>query len=931
MIQSYRNINILINGQGIIANNIELNNSLEIVPVYYRTDEVTSKTNASSGPKGNLRLSYYLTGQDVLNNYIYTTGAPISGNIAGYYFRSGYLTNYSFNAQPNNPVNIQSELVFFDPLTGVFNPQSQNRIAPEPLDFSNVSITYTSGFNSLDNIIGIDFAYSQEIEPVYKSRDIYAGEVAYGPKNINLKLTSDTNSGLFNDINGDVIKLNLNLRDRAGNNKLGFIIDGFIKNRQLSVENNSYLKTTYDISQYDVNNGTSISGYSPTSGYYFENISISGINVDNIIALTFNNQIQNNLNYLGTSRLTAQIPENSVSGKLYATYIDGSVNNLGLFNVLDSGIRISSFTPYTGSYFVSGVPKQVTITGSGFYAVSSITFGSGAATNWDINNSRNFIRVDIPSGAQYDFIKIGSSLRNITGTSPYKFVPIPQILRYDGTARNEMGITGLFAVNSSVNIIGRNMGAITGVSNFVGERFSTVYTSGDNNFECSIPGGNVYNYHLLIGLQSGLRISTANYSQDVKKFKPEFYISGISGGIAGMLMTGRTFEISGRYFYHNILKESVSLGSGYYEIGFGNNTQKATVQIINPYKLRGTLPTGITEAGDLKVYLPDGVNYVSNPNIYVDIHKNPVPGGNRFASLTTGKSWDYVYYPEMFFITGENLEYVTGIKYQFTEYVENTDLFGDPIYTGLAWETLNGWSFSNKKIFIPMTGIRSLVASGIVSGYGPTTNFTSTGNLAFFYRGGSGILYTNGYEGRNTEFCWFPYSQRQNSRDYLYQHPLVFSGKTGPFAYQSGTNGFVSGSGILQRNIYQFLNPTVGVTVEYRFNGVSGLNFWATGNAGVFSQTNRDGVSTGNANTDLYGYGFNRVFRGRQQTPYDNASTSYLTTFYLNIGISGIRNSSSSNYLFNTGIYYFPYTIVATDGLETGYSGVIYIQTGRYF
>ena len=921
MIQSYRNINILINGQGIIANNLELNNSLDISPVYHRTDEITSKTNANSGPKGNLRLSYYLTGQDVLNSYIYTTGAPISGFIGGYYFRSGYLTSYSFNAQPNSPVNIQSELVFFDPLTGVFNPQAQNRIVPQPLDFSNVSITYTSGFSSLDNIIGLDFAYSQEVTPIYKSQEIYAKQVTLGPKNINLKLTSDTNSGLFDKINGDPIKLNLNLQDRAGTNRLGFIIDGFIKNRQLSVENNSYLKTTYDISQYDVNNVTSISGYSPTSGFYYQTVSLSGINTDNIIALTFNNQVQNTINYLGTSRLTAQIPENSVSGKLYATYIDGSVNNIGLFNVLDYGIRISQLNPYTGSYYLTGVPNQIIITGSGFHAISRIGFGSGFAENWDINNTRTAIRVDIPSGAQYDFIRVISDLRQQTGTSPYKFVPIPQILRYDGTARNEMNITGLFAVNSSVNIIGRNMGGITGVDNAFGERFSTVYTSGENNFECSIPGGNVYNYALVFKLQSGLRISSANFTQDVKRFKPEIYISGVSGGLAGMLMTGRQFEISGRYFYHNILRESRTLGSGYYEVAIGDNRQVANMQIINPYKLRGTLPTGITEAGNVKVYLPDGINYVSNPNIYVDIHKNPVPGGNRYLSMTTGRSWDYIYYPETTFITGQNLEYVTGIKYQLSRVISNG---GSDIYVD-EWLNFSGWNYSNQKIFLPSTGINNVLISGITSGWGTYNNVKV--DFTFFHRNGSGQLLSTATDVFNGEFVYFIGKPRETSRTYLYQHPLKFSGilDGGVFSNTVGTNGFISGSGIVQRRQALFNNPTHGVNLEYRFEGVSGLNFWATGSAS--STTLRDGVATGNANTDLYGYGFNRVFR----VAVDRFAAAPISSFHLNVGISGIRNSSSSSYLFNTGIYYFPYTIVATDGLTTGYSGVIYIQTGRYF
>jgi hypothetical protein len=351
-VQSYRNLNLLFNNEPVFANNIAINNSLDIIPVYYRGEEMTDKRNANSGPKGSVKLSYFLTGNDILADYIYATGF-ISGFLGGYSFRSGSLTSYSFNAEPNTPVNIDAEIVFFDPLTGRFGGQS---LAKNPnleiLDFSNSTITFTNGFNSnLESVLGLNYNYQQEIIPVYKSQQVYPNEINHGPKIVSIQLLTDSNSGMFTNYIGEGIVCNLLLKDKAGNNKLGFVIDGFIKNKQISTNNDSFLKTTYDISQFDVVSTISVSGFSPTSGYYFSNVSVSGANVDNIISLIFNNIAQNSLIYDNTYRVRTTVPENSLSGTLSAVLLNGNLLNLGLFHVLDSGINITSFSPVTGTYF----------------------------------------------------------------------------------------------------------------------------------------------------------------------------------------------------------------------------------------------------------------------------------------------------------------------------------------------------------------------------------------------------------------------------------------------------------------------------------------------------------------------------------------------------------------------------------------------------
>ena len=114
MIYNYKNANILLNGRGIFADRILISERSENDPDYLMGQRHSFDYAPANGIGGTLNVSYYLTGQDFLKDFTTNETGQISGNFGGLYFRSGYLTNYSFSAQPNRPVLINASIDFFD-------------------------------------------------------------------------------------------------------------------------------------------------------------------------------------------------------------------------------------------------------------------------------------------------------------------------------------------------------------------------------------------------------------------------------------------------------------------------------------------------------------------------------------------------------------------------------------------------------------------------------------------------------------------------------------------------------------------------------------------------------------------------------------------------------------------------------------------------
>ena len=124
---------------------ISLKNNL--TPLYLIPDKSSFDYKSTQGLNGSLDLTYYLTGQDFLANFIENERNFISGNFAGLTFSSGYLTSYGFNVQQYGPVRISANISFYGGLEGTFTPTRETGVVTgaRPLNYADTTLTGVSG------------------------------------------------------------------------------------------------------------------------------------------------------------------------------------------------------------------------------------------------------------------------------------------------------------------------------------------------------------------------------------------------------------------------------------------------------------------------------------------------------------------------------------------------------------------------------------------------------------------------------------------------------------------------------------------------------------------------------------------------------------------------------------------------------------------
>ena len=171
---SFKQIPIKLNNQDLIVESVELSQEIELASKFYIDNVVSPDEQPNSMWKGNLKLQYYLTGQDYLKQYIYSNEQePISGYIGGLQFNQGYLSNYSIDIQPNSPVLVNATVQFFDQLTGTLSPTTQIVKTGLILRASDIQINNLPSYtqNILNNVIKARLDYSCKFVPSYNYYD----------------------------------------------------------------------------------------------------------------------------------------------------------------------------------------------------------------------------------------------------------------------------------------------------------------------------------------------------------------------------------------------------------------------------------------------------------------------------------------------------------------------------------------------------------------------------------------------------------------------------------------------------------------------------------------------------------------------------------------------------------------------------------------
>lgn len=587
MFFNYKSCPIRINGSGIFANNADISLASQLSPAYLSEDKYSFNYVATNGIGGSLKLNYYLTGRDPLKSFVLNEAAIISGNFGGLYFSSGYLKSYSVNGQPNSPVVVNSEIIFFDELKGFFTPSYQRSPQIPVLNLADALITNfnQSTIGSL-NVQSFNYNFVSDINASYNVDSIVPDRISFGTKETNLEIESDSLSGnlAFSGIDAG---LALSLYGGNGGAVLeSFTCKGVLFSKNIEVSVGENIKSVLRIRENKIDEVQLpvISAFIPSGGSPGSLINISGSNLSysNYVKF-FKNAGDNTFTVNGDTGILTRVPDNAITGPITVGNPAGETISTFNFTVTGLPISVNSITPITGN--ISGL---ITISGNNFYQISNVLFSQANAA-FQVVNSHTIV-AQVPTLAAWGFITVSSSGLQTTGVSTLKFVPIPQI----DTFSPYSGISG-----DTISIYGRGFSGITGIqfNNLPNTSpFTTTFTVNTNTgITAIVPSGNTRGYIRLVG-QSGVSTRSS------LAFTPLLKITGASpaSGLQNSL-----FSILGNGFLTELMLAS---GTGYWA-GIGNYS--GLFGRVSDRQLIGRVPIG-TKTDNINVFANDGSIYKSN-------------------------------------------------------------------------------------------------------------------------------------------------------------------------------------------------------------------------------------------------------------------------------------------------------------------------------
>jgi len=629
---SYKDLKIRLNNIDILVNNANLN--IVYPTEYYKEigDKYSNKTfNNTPNIASTLSLSYYLQRNDFLKYYI-SNDNLINCYFAGINLYSGYLKSYNLSLEENSPILIDATLLFWSKpegfITGIESSILNNLSFLQSSDIVINSISEEWLPYNVD-IKKLSYNYEADIIPqnLIKSFDnINNGgqnpdEIIFRDKNVNIEIEGSfwATTGSFNLLGNKIIgKINfVDTQSPIFTDSL--LINGNIINFSNEIQSKNSASSKISVQQNIFQNPPIIYGSSSQPFNTNNLVYVQCTNLTKVLEVKLNNK---NIEYsiLGDN-LFFETPADSVSGKLFIKTEGGEISS-GV-NILPKNMTIERIIPYTG---YSG--QNILITGSNFYDISNIYFGSKDCNKFEVV-SNNLIYAEVPFNASYNYIQISSIFRGKTASSPEKFVSLPIITNFNPQYVDNGDL---------ITISGRNFNSVTGVYiNKINSAFTLV---NDYKITATVPNGLIYG-GISLYAQSGL-VSNSSFF-----LKPNVKITGFSPNIVQegdtLIISGKNFDVSYMYEYSEENK---------YAVLFQKN-KLGKFSIINSTTLQGFVPTDMI-AGGVYILDQDGASiYPSGKNISKKITVPVIESLNNTIA--------YSGLPFYTTIVGENLEFVSGI------------------------------------------------------------------------------------------------------------------------------------------------------------------------------------------------------------------------------------------------------------------------------
>ena len=202
--------------QSFLCESVEASLQSNIQPSYLDGFQFATDYSATDLVQGSLNITYYLTGQDLLRDYFDDNDSRISGNFGGMFFKEGKMSSYSIAGQPNQPIKVNAEIVFFDQLSGTFTPSDTPAEEVQVPNFYNFQFTN----NSQDeignvNILNFNYSLNNEIIPVRHLNSTLPDSLLVSQRNSQLQAEIDIVSGTL-PTSGLKVDLSLDLKDFGG-------------------------------------------------------------------------------------------------------------------------------------------------------------------------------------------------------------------------------------------------------------------------------------------------------------------------------------------------------------------------------------------------------------------------------------------------------------------------------------------------------------------------------------------------------------------------------------------------------------------------------------------------------------------------------------------------------------------------------------------
>lgn len=596
--QHYRDCLFKIDDTRMFVDDITISTNASIEPVIKQGSKRPEYLNNSGPIKTSVNLSYYITGFDPLKNYINDQYSVVSGDFAGYYFPSGYLTSYSLNVRPNSPIKVSATIDVFDDLKGSYTANTSGE-SPKVLNYVNAVLTQMTSDYSTESFINADqisYNYSLNTIAEYINCTGDSGKlpyrVIYGEKTLSMSVESD-NTKMSLPTTGDPAGLILKIYDNQINQVMDYQCSGTVTSRDIKVSAGNELRTTYKIEQYEIMPPPVISGYSTSTHGPNRAIAFYGSNLQSIKTAKVGEYFITNIRY-ENGNVTGEVSPYATSGDLYVSTDWGEFKStIPIPSWTYPDITISSITPdkaYAGD--------KILISGDNFYDISSVKFYNDISSEFRVLTSKA-ISATVPDSATIGVINVASSKRNKNANTA-SFTPYPVVTSFSPINQT---------VGSDVTIVGTNFSNIDDV------KFNTVSASAFSvdsatQITATVPDGD----------NAGLIKLETTYSHNIYspyEFYPNLSISSITkantkGSIGETITLNLSQNASAGMLY--------TTGDSLYMVQFGGY-DAVGFSLASATTLQGKIPDNAL-TGPVHVIRSDGAS-VYGDGFWLEINPEP--------------------------------------------------------------------------------------------------------------------------------------------------------------------------------------------------------------------------------------------------------------------------------------------------------------------